>query len=87
MIIAWIIGVLINIIVIVLLKNTRNLYNEPILRVWLFLLLCLVAIIPIFNILLGIIALIVIIIGIGIDDWYIDLPENKIFQFLNKPIK
>lgn len=101
MMIAWIIGLILSLLGIYLFKGSRtpdkkDYYGKvtrpggPILKVWSLLLYLLGALVPIFNILMGIVMIIWWAIAVyGDEDWVYSEESiaNKIVQFLNKSVK
>lgn len=98
MIIAWIIGLFLSLLGIYLLKGSRhsdkrNYYGQvvtpskPILKVWSLLLLLLGAIMPIFNIGIGLFIIVFWYNYVYIDKDWVCTKGSKIISFLNKPIK
>lgn len=98
MIIAWIIGLLLSILGIWFLKNSRvreatwcgkvTRPEVPLLKVWSLTLLAISAIIPLLNIFSGVIMIIVWAVGVyGNGDWRFTKDDNKILRFINKPIQ
>lgn len=88
MIIPYIIGVLLSLLCIWILKNSRSwITNKPVLRMWQALLLIISALIPIWNFAVGIVILIVIGIAYLTDDleWK-DSKSSWLGSFLNKRI-
>ena len=95
MIVAWFIGVILSCLGIWLLKNSRYVSwkcsgkeEEPVLKMWILLLLMICTVIPIFNGIMGLIiiaywAIEVLITG----NWKLAGKSNKLVQFLNKPIE
>ena len=94
MIIAWIIGLLLSFLGIWFLKNSRQTKRwnnpkggQPILKMWGLILSLIGAIIPIINIIMGASIIIWWIIATyGEEDWEFTKSDNKLIQFLNKPI-
>lgn len=98
MIIAWIIGLLLSLLGIWFLKGSIKPAfvwdgiverpERPILRMWLLILLLIGSIIPIINILEGLSIIIVWAIATYLEeDWEFTKENNKLIQFLNKPIR
>lgn len=101
MITVWIIGLILSFLGILLFKNsrikaTRQTWDtpakpeRPVLRVWSLLLFILGALLPIFNIFMGVGMIVCWFISVYVDgDWsYKDNSfENRVVQLLNKPIK
>ena len=97
MIIAWIIGLLLSILGIWFLKNSRfrevKWYGKvekperPVLKMWGLLLLIIGAIIPILNIIVGAATIIAWIVGYSIENLVFTKKDNKVSRFLNKPIQ
>lgn len=97
MIIAWIIGLLLSILGIWFLKNSRfrevKWYSKvekperPVLKMWGLLLLIIGAIIPILNIIVGAATIIAWIVGYSGEDLVFTKKDNKVSRFLNKPIQ
>lgn len=101
MIIVWVIGLILSFLGILLFKNSRMKASKdswgdiitperPILRVWSLLLFILGALLPVFNIFMGLVMIVWWAISVCNDgDWlYKDNSlENRIVQLLNKPIK
>lgn len=96
MIVAWFIGVILSCLGIWLLKNSRYVSwnysgkeeEEPVLKIWILILLMICTMIPIFNGIMGLIviaywAIEVLITG----NWKVAGECNKLVQFLKKPIK
>lgn len=96
MIVAWFIGVILSCLGIWLLKNSRYVSweysgkeeEEPVLKMWTLILLMICTMIPIFNGIMGLIviaywAIEVLITG----DWKFAKENNKLVQFLKKPIE
>ena len=98
MIVAWFIGLLLSFLGIWLLKNSRVKANKktwdkparperPVLRVWSLALLVIGGLIPILNIILALFVIVLWIISVYYDsDWEFTKKDNKLLQFLNKPI-
>lgn len=98
MIVAWFIGLLLSFLGIWLLKNSRVKANKgtwvkparpeiPVLRIWSLALLVIGGLIPILNIILALFVIILWIISVyGDSDWEFTKRDNKLLQFLNKPI-
>ena len=86
MIIAWIIGLVLGFLGIWILKNSRE-CGEPALKIWHALLLGGSALIPWWNIVIGLIVLISIGIVYGLYDleWK-DTKPSKLITFLNRKI-
>lgn len=95
MIIVWIIGLILSFLGIWFLKNSRQTQRwnnpkggQPILKMWILIFLLICAIIPLVNIIAGPITIIWWIIETyDKEDWKFIKNDNKIVQFLNKPIK
>lgn len=101
MIIVWVIGLILSFLGIYLLKGSRRLGklgcygqvrtpDQPILKVWSLFFLLLGAIVPILNILMGLIIIVLWAISVyGEEDWTYSETSivNKVVQLLNKPIK
>lgn len=98
MIIAWIIGLLLSLLGIWLLKGSIKPAfvwygrverpERPILRMWLLILLLIGSIIPIISILEGTSIITVWAIATYLEeDWEFTKENNKLIQFLNKPIR
>ena len=101
MITAWIIGLILSFLGILLFKNSRikatkqtwdtpEKPERPILRVWSLLLFILGALLPAFNIFMGVGMIAYWSISVyGIGDWSCkdNSFENRVVQLLNKPIK
>lgn len=94
MIIVWIIGLLLSLLGIWFLKNSRQTKRwgnpeggQAILKMWGLILLLIGAVIPILNMMVGF-AIIMwwIIATYGNEDWEFIKSDNKIVKFLNKPI-
>lgn len=81
-----IIGVLLGALNIWILKNLRNYYGEPVLRMWVAILIGLISFIPIFNIVANMGTLLAIFIT-GVEEDYTWAKPNKILDFLSKPIR
>lgn len=98
MIVEWFIGLLLSFLGIWLLKNSRVKANEktwgkparperPVLRVWSLALLVIGGLIPIFNIILALFVIVLWVIRVyGESNWKFTKKDNKLLQFLNKPI-
>lgn len=98
MIIAWVIGLLLSFLGIWFLKNSRIKANEmtwnkparperPVLKVWSLILLVIGGLVPMLNIILAPYIIIWWIIAVyGDKDWVFTKGDNKLTQFLNKPI-
>lgn len=98
MIVVWVIGLLLSFLGIWFLKNSRVKANErtwdksakperPVLRVWILILLVIVGLIPILNIALALCVIAWWIISVyGDKCWKFTKGDNKLLQFLNKPI-
>ena len=92
MIIAWIIGLILSILGISFLKNSRTnprwgQKEKPILRLWAFILFIIGAALPIFNVFMGIIIIIWWAIMTYCEkDWVYTKQNSKLIKFLNKPI-
>ncbi len=98
MTIAWVIGLILSFLGILLFKNSRikateqiwDIPEEPILKVWSILLLILGGLLPVFNIFMGLAMIIWWAVSVYSEgDWVCkeDSLENRIAQLLNKPIK
>lgn len=95
MIIVWIIGLILSFLGILLFKNSRikdrwGKPERPVLRVWSLLLFILGALLPVFNIFMGIVMMVYWAISVyGDGNWICkeNSFENKVVQLLNKPIK
>lgn len=95
MIVVWSIGVLLSCLGIWLLKNSRYVSwkcsgkeEEPVLQMWILILLMICTMIPIFNGIMGLITIALWAIEVLITgDWKLAGKSNKLVQFLNKPIK
>lgn len=101
MTIAWVIGLILSFLGILLLKNSRVKANErtwdkparperPVLKVWSLILLSLGAFVPILNLIMAFMIIVVWSICVyDIKSWLTkeDSTENKVVKFLNKPIK
>ncbi len=99
MTIAWVIGLILSFLGILLFKNSRikakdtfcgYIPERPVLKVWSLFLFILGALLPIFNIFMGIIMIVLWGVSVyGNKDWICkdDSIENRIVQLLNKPIK
>lgn len=99
MIVAWLIGLILSFLGIWFLKNSRtctkkNYYGQvtcpggPILKVWSLSLLAVGTAVPILNILVGLCTTIWWAISVyGDKDWEFTKGDNKLIQFLNKPIE
>ena len=95
MIVVWSIGVLLSCLGIWLLKNSRYVSwkcsgkeEEPVLQMWILILLMICTMIPIFNSIMGLITIALWAIEVLITgDWKLAGKSNKLVQFLNKPIK
>lgn len=100
MIIAWVIGLILSFLGILLLKNSRIKANErtwdqparperPVLKVWSLFLLILGALVPIFNIIMGVIIVVVWAVCVYGEKCWLgkeDSIADKIVKLLNKPI-
>lgn len=97
MTIAWIIGLILCLIALVLMKYSVEIKTEyhypkdiksevPILRVWMIIVGIIVSIIPIVNLLMGLVFLINLLVGYGTKDIKCRLAETKLGKFLNKPV-
>lgn len=83
--IVYIIGLLVCLLCIFILKNTVDNYtNQPILKIWILLVLIVSSLTPIFNLIIGIIILLIIILSYLAEGF--KLKNNKIGNFLNKKI-
>lgn len=99
MIIAWLIGLILSFLVIWLLKNSRvsevrSFGNElieperPILKIWSLVLLVIGSLIPIINIIMGIIMFTIWAISVYCEkDWKFTKGNNRLILLLNKPVK
>lgn len=96
MIEAWFIGVILSCLGIWLLKNSRYVSwkrsgkeeKEPVLKMWILILLMICTMIPIFNGIMGLIVIAYWTIEVLITgDWKFAKGNNKLVQFLKKPIK
>lgn len=96
MIVAWFIGVILSCLGIWLLKNSRYVSwkrsgkeeKEPVLKMWILILLMICTMIPIFNGIMGLIVIAYWTIEVLITgDWKFAKENNKLVQFLKKPIK
>ena len=101
MMIVWIIGLILSFLGILLFKKSRIKAKDrswdrpaeperPVLKVWSLFLFILGALLPVFNILMGIIMVVCWAISVYDDgDWICKESsiENRIVQLLNKPIK
>lgn len=93
MIVAWFIGVFLSCLGIWLLKNSR--YNmrwkysseQPVLIMWLLIFLMVCTIIPIVNIIVGFTVITLWSLEVITDEWRFIKGDNKLVQFLKKPIK
>lgn len=89
MIIAWILGLISSVLVILLLKETRDYKDEYILRVWNLALLIIGSLIPIVNIFMSVVLITIWCINTNDDLW--ESKEDsllvRLLEFLNKPIK
>lgn len=99
--IVWIIGLILSFLGILLFKKSRIKAKDgswdrpaeperPVLKVWSLFLFILGALLPVFNILMGIIMVVCWAISVYDDgDWICKKSsiENRIVQLLNKPIK
>lgn len=98
MIVVWVIGLLLSFLGIWFLKNSRVKANErtwgepakperPVLRVWSLTFLVIGGLIPVLNILLALFIIAWWSISVyGCNDWKFTKGNNKLLQFLNKPI-
>ena len=96
MIVVWFIGVILSCLGIWLLKNSRYVSwkcsggeeEEPVLKMWMLILLMICTMIPIFNGIMGLIVIAYWTIEVLITgDWEFAKENNKLVQFLEKPIK
>ena len=96
MIVAWFIGVILSCLGIWLLKNSRYVSwkrsgkeeKEPVLKMWILILLMICTMIPIFNGIMGLIVIAYWAIEVLITrNWKVAGEGNKLVQFLKKPIK
>lgn len=94
MIVAWFIGVILNCLGIWLLKNSRYISwtcsgkeENPVLKMWVLILLMIGTVIPSFNIVVGLIVIILWTIAVITGYWKFVKENNKLVQFLKKPIK
>lgn len=97
MIISWIIGLILSILGISFFKNSRiketRTWGEikperTVLKLWSLSLFIIGAVIPIFNILMGIVMIIWWAISVyGDKEWIYTKQDSKIIKFLNKPIQ
>lgn len=94
MIVAWFIGVILSCLGIWLLKNSRYVSckgsgkeEEPVLKMWVLILLMIGAVIPSFNIVVGLTVIIWWTAAVITRDWKFAKGNNKLVQFLKKPIK
>lgn len=92
MIVAWFIGVILSCLGIWLLKNSRqNKWmnpkdRQPVLKMWMLILLMIGTVIPNLNIVVGLTVIIWWAIEAITDDWSLTKGDN-IVRFLKKPIK
>ena len=90
---AWIIGLILSILGIWFLKDSRTNprwggEEKPVLKLWALILFIIGAIIPIFNILIGVVIIIWWAITTYNDNyWIYTKQDSKLFKLLNKPIK
>lgn len=99
MIISWVIGIILSFLGILLFKNSRikakdtfcgYIPERPVLKVWSLFLFILGALLPVFNIFMGIVMIAFWDISVYSDKSWIckdDFIGNRIVQLLNKPIK
>lgn len=93
MIVAWFIGVILSCLGIWLLKNSRwNRWinpkdRQPVLKMWILILLMIGAIIPGLNVVVGLAVILWWVLAVTTDDWSFTKGDNKLVRFLNKPIK
>lgn len=93
MIVAWFIGVILSCLGIWLLKNSRwNRWmspkdKQPVLKMWVLILLMIGAIIPGLSIVVGSVIIMWWILAVTTDDWSFTKGDNKLVRFLKKPIK
>lgn len=92
MIVVWFIGTLLSCLGIWLLKNSRYVSwksgkEGPVLKMWVLILLMIGAIIPGLNIVVGLTVIIGWTIVVITGDWSFTKGDNKLVQFLKKPIK
>lgn len=99
MIIGWVIGLILSFLGILLFKNSRikakdtfcgYIPERPVLKVWSLFLFILGALLPVFNIFIGIVMIVFWDVSVyGDKDWICkdDFIGNRIVQLLNKPIK
>lgn len=93
MIVAWFIGVILSCLGIWLLKNSRwNRWinpkdRQPVLKMWVLILLMIGAIIPGLNVVVGLVVIIWWVLAVTTDDWSFTKGDNKLVRFLKKPIK
>lgn len=92
MITAWIIGLILSILGIWFLKDSRTnprwgSEKKPVLKLWALILFIIGAIIPIFNIFMGVIIIIWwAVVTYAEKDWIYTKQDSKLFKFLNKSI-
>lgn len=97
---AWIVGLILSFLGILLFKNSRIKAkdswgkpakpNRPVLRVWSLLLFILGALLPVFGIFMGLVMIVWWAISVFGDGTWLckeNSFENKVVQLLNKPIK
>lgn len=94
MIVAWFIGVILSCLGIWLLKNSRYVSwkcsgkeEEPVLKMWVLILLMIGAVIPGLNVVVGLTVIIWWILAVTTDEWSFTKKDNKLVRFLKKPIK
>ena len=94
MIVDWFIGVILSCLGIWLLKNSRYVSwkcsgkeEQPVLKMWVLILLMIGAVIPKLNIVVGLTVIIWWAISVITDYWSFTKEDGKLVQFLKKPIK
>ena len=93
MIVAWFIGVILSCLGIWLFKNSRynqrlsTKYKQPVLEMWALILLMVCTIIPIVNTIAGFTVIVGWTIAVITDELRFIKGDNKLVQFLKKPIK
>lgn len=93
MIVAWFIGIILSCLGIWLFKNSRwNKWmnpedKQPVLKMWVLILLMIGAVIPGLNVVVGSAVIMWWIIAVTTGDWSFTKGDNKLVRFLNKPIK
>lgn len=85
----WLIGLFLSLLGVWLNKKARNVCDDfkPVFKVWSFIFCLILSIIPFMNIIVAIILLSHVILGVNTEEIQLDIKNNKLLKFLNKPVK